>query len=126
MSKIITEGQSILRPPYFDDTNYIEWKERMRVFIQSVDFKLWFVIKNGPKIPTKIVNNEEVKKSEDEYDEEDMKNLELEAKARNILYCAINQDTFEKISKYTTSKQMWDELDRLSIFGFKVIKLYNC
>lgn len=55
----------------------------MKIFIQSIDFKIWFVIKNGPKIPTKQIDNEEMEKSEDECDEEDMKHLELEAKARN-------------------------------------------
>ncbi|KAH1232050.1 Ankyrin-1 [Glycine max] len=114
MNNIITEGHSISRPPYFDGRNYIEWKERMKIFIQSVDFKLWLLIKNGPKVPTKLVDNEEVEKSEDEYDEEDMKNLELEAKAKNILHCALNPDDFEIFSEGPkTSKQMWDELDRV-------------
>ena len=63
-----------------------------------------------------------MEKSEDEYDEEDMKNLELEAKAKNILHCALNPDVFEIFSEGPkTSKQMWDELDRvfhrLSIFN---------
>ncbi|KAL2340224.1 hypothetical protein Fmac_008164 [Flemingia macrophylla] len=112
MSKMNNEGHSILRPPCFDGKNYSDWKERMRIFIQSVDFKLWFVIKNGPKIPTKLVSNEAVEKSEDENDEEDMKNLELEAKARNILYCAMNQDCLENFSNANTAKQIWDELER--------------
>ncbi|RDX97396.1 Ankyrin repeat-containing protein [Mucuna pruriens] len=115
MSNIITEGHSILRPPYLDGTNCTDqWKERMRIFIQSVDFKLWLVIKNGPKIPTKIIGNEEVEKSEDEYNEGDMKNLELEAKAKNILYCAMNPDAFEKFSQGQTAKQIWDELNRVT------------
>jgi len=110
---MMSEGQSTLKPPYFDGRNYSEWRERMRIFIQSVDFKLWLVIKNGPKIPTKIVNNEEVEKSEDEYDEEDVKNLELEAKAKNILCCALNPDVFEMFSDSRKSaKEIWDELER--------------
>ncbi|RZB90724.1 Ankyrin repeat-containing protein isoform B [Glycine soja] len=114
MDNIITEGHSISRPPYFNGRNYTEWKERMKIFIQSVDFKLWLLIKNGPKVPTKLVDNEEVEKTEDEYDEEDMKNLELEAKAKNILHCALNPDVFEIFSEGpNTSKQMWDELDRV-------------
>ncbi|KAL9314751.1 hypothetical protein ACSQ67_020203 [Phaseolus vulgaris] len=114
MSNTMTEGQSILKPPYFNGRKYSEWKGRMRIFIQSVDFKLWLVIKNGPKIPTKMVDNEEVEKSEDEYDEEDMKNLELEAKAKNILYCGLNPDVFEIFSESPKSaKQIWDELERV-------------
>ncbi|KAK7413000.1 hypothetical protein VNO78_04809 [Psophocarpus tetragonolobus] len=113
MSNINTEGHSISRPPFFNGKNYTEWKERMRVFIKSVDFKLWLVIKNGTKIPTKLIDDEEVEKSEDEYDEDDVKNMELEAKARNILNCALNPDTFQKFSvDQKTAKEMWDKLDR--------------
>ncbi|XP_020206891.1 uncharacterized protein LOC109791936 isoform X2 [Cajanus cajan] len=112
MSNIITEGHSILRPPYFSGKNYPDWKERMKIFIKSVDIKLWLVIKNGPTIPTKTVNNVEVEKSEDEYDEEDIKNMQLEAKTRNILYCAMNKDDLETFSTATTAKQMWDDLER--------------
>ncbi|KAG5006114.1 hypothetical protein JHK85_024656 [Glycine max] len=107
------EHHSISSPPRFDGKNFTEWKERMRTFIQSVDFKLWLVIKNGPKVPTKLVDNEEVEKSEDEYDEEDMKNSELEAKARHILYCTLNADAPKIFSEgHKTAKQIWDELDR--------------
>ncbi|RDX81675.1 Ankyrin repeat-containing protein, partial [Mucuna pruriens] len=113
MSNMVTEGQSILMPPRFDGKNYTEWNELMKLFIQSVDFKLWFVIKNGPKIPKKLVENVEVEKSEEEYDEEDMKNLELEAKAKYILYHAMKSDTFENFSRdRRTAKQMWDDLAR--------------
>lgn len=109
----MSEGESVWKAPYFNGRKYDEWKERMIVFIKSIDYKLWLVIKNGPKIPTKVVDNEEVEKSEDEYDEEDMKNLALEAKAKNILYCALSPDFFEICSETSKSaKQIWDELQR--------------
>ena len=48
--------------------------------------------------------------------EEDMKNSELEAKARHILYCTLNADAPKIFSEgHKTAKQIWDELDRLSI-----------
>jgi len=115
----MSEGESVWKAPYFNGRKYDEWKERMIVFIKSIDYKLWLVIKNGPKIPTKVVDNEEVEKSEDEYDEEDMKNLALEAKAKNILYCALSPDFFEICSETSKSaKQIWDELQRYHFIPF--------
>jgi hypothetical protein len=109
------EGRSISRPPYFDGKNCDEWKERIKIFIQSIDFKLWLVIKNGSKIPKKIINGKELVKSEDEFNDEDMKIMEQEAKAKYILSCALNSDDLKRISSCQTAKEMWEELDKLSI-----------
>ena len=111
MNSTIMEGQSISRPPYFDGTNYTYWKERMKIFIQSIDYKLWLVIKNGPTMPKKMVDGKEVEKREEEFSDEDMKKMEQNAKAKNIFYCAVNPDDFRKISRCQTAKQMWDKLE---------------
>jgi ABC-type bacteriocin/lantibiotic exporter with double-glycine peptidase domain len=130
MDTTITEGRSISKPPYFDGTNCDEWKERIKIFIQSVDFKLWLVIKNGSKIPKKIINGEELVKSEDEFNDEDMKIMEQEAKAKYILSCALNSDDLKRISSCQTAKEMWEELDKLSIsyiiiFLLQVFHMFN-
>ena len=111
MNSTIMEGQSISRPPYFDGTNYTYWKERMKIFIQSIDYKLWLVIKNGPTVPKKMVDGKEVEKSEEEFSDEDMRKIEQNAKAKNIFNCAVNPDGFRKISRCQTAKQMWDKLE---------------
>ncbi|VFQ61954.1 unnamed protein product [Cuscuta campestris] len=107
----IGEGQSTSRPPLFDGTNYTYWKERMRIYIRSTNFKLWLVIKNGEETPMKKVGETLVPKSEDEFDAEDIKKIENYAKAINMLYCAVNPDDYRKISCCTTAKEMWDKLE---------------
>ncbi|XP_058726428.1 uncharacterized protein LOC131597772 [Vicia villosa] len=106
-STIVGRG-SILEPPYFDRENCTEWKEHMKIFIQSVDYKLWLVIKNGT----------EIEKSEDEFNDEDMKMMEQEAKAKHILFCALNPDDRKRVACCNTAKEMWDELDKLWIHTF--------
>jgi hypothetical protein len=107
MDTTIIERRSISNPPYWDGTtNFDEWKESITIFMQSVDFKLWLVTKNGSKIPTK---------SEDEFNDEDMKIMEQEAKAKNILSCALNSNDLKRISSCQTAKEMWEELDKLSV-----------
>ncbi|VFQ65948.1 unnamed protein product [Cuscuta campestris] len=105
------EGQSTTRPPLFDGTNYTYWKERMRIFIQSNNFLLWRIIKNGEEVPMKKVGETTVPKNEDEYDAHDIKKIENNAKAINILYCAVNPDDYWKISCCSTAKEMWDKLE---------------
>ena len=115
MNATMVEGRSISKPPYFDGTNLTEWRELMKIFIQSVDFEVWLVIENGSKLPKKIINGEEVLKSVDEFNDEDRKIMELEAKAKYILCCAINPDDLKRILCCQTAKEMWEELDKLSV-----------
>jgi len=114
MDTPIIEGQSISKPPYFDGSNYMEWKETIMIFIQSVDFDIWLVIKNGQKIPKIMIEGEELVKSEDQFNDEDKKIMEHEAKAKYILRCALNQYDFRRISSCQTAKEMWEKLARLN------------
>ena len=49
------EGHSTNRPPLFNGTSFAYWKNRMRIYIQSIDYDLWMTIQNGPHIPRKPV-----------------------------------------------------------------------
>ncbi|VFQ94919.1 unnamed protein product [Cuscuta campestris] len=106
----IREGQSTVRPPFFDGTNYSYWKERMRIFIQSNDFKIWHAIKNGDSLPIKKIGDTLIPKDEDEYDEADFKKAQLNATAINFSYCAVNANDYQKISHCQTANQMWNKL----------------
>ncbi|VFQ70889.1 unnamed protein product [Cuscuta campestris] len=107
----VTEGQSTTRPPLFDGTNYSYWKERMRIFIQSNNYKLWLIVKNGCRVPMKKVGEVNVPKTEEEFTDEDCKKMELNAKAINMIYCGVNADDYRKISRCEIAKQMWEKLE---------------
>ncbi|VFQ72940.1 unnamed protein product [Cuscuta campestris] len=83
----------------------------MRIYIQSTNFLLWRIIKNGEDVPMKKVGETNVPKTENEYDAQDIKKVENNAKAINIIYCAVNPDDYRKISCCTTAKEMWDKLE---------------
>ncbi|VFQ66070.1 unnamed protein product [Cuscuta campestris] len=106
----IGEGQSTSRPPLFDGTNYMYWKERMRIYIRSTNFQLWLVIKNGEETPMKKVGETLVPKTEDKFDAQYIKKVENYTKAINMLYCAVYPDGYRKIC-CTTAKEMWDKLE---------------
>ena len=105
------EGQSSHRPPLFTGTNYSYWKNRMRIFITSTDYDLWKIITKGPYIPTKKSGDLDVPKSEDEWDEAEKPKIEKNARAINLLYCALSTDEYNRISACETAQEIWDKLE---------------
>jgi hypothetical protein len=76
-----------------------------------LDYKAWKIITGGPYIPTKIVNETKVFKSKEEWDERDSHLIQLNAKAINMLYCALDANEFNRISACESTKEMWDKLE---------------
>ena len=46
--------QSLIIPSLFDGTNYAYWKVRMRVFLQSLDVKVWQAVEIGWTKPKEV------------------------------------------------------------------------
>ena len=66
---------------------------------------------NGRHTPTKIIDGVESIKSEREWDEVDKKMAQLNAKAMNVLYCALDANEFNRISTCMSAKIIWDKLE---------------
>ena len=58
----------------------------MKLFIQASDYEVWRIILNGPLIPTKKVRDQEVVKQDEEWDANDLKLAQLNAKAMHTLF----------------------------------------
>ena len=106
MSASLAEGQSTNRPPLFNGTHYPYWKTRMTIYVQAIDFQLWRVITRGPHTPTKRVDGIDIPKDEEEWDDHDMKLVEINAQAMNLLYCAFDSTEFNRISTCTSVKEI--------------------
>ena len=81
----------------------------MTIHVQSNDYECWKIICNGPKIPTKTVDGLRVPKPEDEWDESDTRMAQINVKATNMLYCALDANEFNRISTCKTVKEIWDK-----------------
>ena len=68
----------------------------MEDFIQAEDYELWVRITNRRLNPT-ITDSEENK-------------VPKPTKAKYILVCRLGPDEFNRISSYTSAKQIWDTL----------------
>ncbi|GAV69205.1 DUF4219 domain-containing protein [Cephalotus follicularis] len=100
------EGSSITRPPFFDGNNYIFWKTRMTIFLQSLDYQLWHITVNGPRFPMRTVEGVESVKPENEYNDNDFRMLQLNSKAKHVLFCSFGPNEFNSISSCDTAKEM--------------------
>ena len=105
-STSLSEGQSTNRPPFFNRSNYTYWKARMKIFIQALDYNMWSITVNSPHTPTKIIDGVESTKPEKDWDEVDKKMVQLNAKAMNVLYCALDANKFNHISTCLSTKEI--------------------
>lgn len=109
------EGLSSGRPPYFNGEHYDHWKMRMRLHVMSIDIDLWYVIEDGPHVPTMNIEKdgkrETVVASREHWSESDKKKMTQNAKAMNVLYNALCPSEANHISTCSSAKEMWDKLE---------------
>ena len=105
------EGQSTHRPPLFTSSDYGYWKTTMTLYIKAQDYHVWSVIANGLHIPTKTVEGETIVKLESEWNETDVKLIELNCKVMSSLYCALDPNEFNRVSGCDSAKEIWNKLE---------------
>ncbi|GAV81373.1 DUF4219 domain-containing protein [Cephalotus follicularis] len=115
------EGSSITRAPFFDGNNYSFWKTRMTIFLQSLDYQLWHIIVNGPRVPMKTVEGVVSIELEHEFNDNEFKMLQLNSKAKHVLFCVVGPNEFNRISSCDSAKEMWDLLE-ISYEGTNQVK----
>ncbi|GAV78877.1 UBN2 domain-containing protein, partial [Cephalotus follicularis] len=83
----------------------------MAIFLQSLDYQLWHIIVNGPRMPTRTIEGVVSPKPENEYNDNDFRMLQLHSKAKHVLFCAVGPNEFNRISSCDSAKEMWDLLE---------------
>ena len=104
-------GQSLIIL-LFDGTNNAYWKVRMRVFLQSLDEKVWQAMEIGQTKPKKESAN---------WDDAKIKVANFNSRALNTLFSVITNKEFKKISSIKTTKEAWTIL-QTTYEGTKVVK----
>ena len=83
----------------------------MENYIQAEGNELLMLIKNGSLIPKRIKeDNIPVVKKPEEFDSEDFKMMEKNAKAKKLLYFGLGRDEYTRISECESAKDIWDAL----------------
>ena len=78
----------------------------MKIYIQVIDYHLWKVIFKEPQILTIRVVGIDIPKPEEDWDDNDIKIEKLNAKDMNVIYCALDSAEFNRISIYSTMKEI--------------------
>ena len=96
------EHHSITRPSMFNGTDYTYWKTRMRIFLISIDFELWNIVENGfQKSSLPMIDWNELEK----------KTFTLNVKAKNVLFCALDKNEFNRVLICETAFDIWHTLE---------------
>ena len=83
----------------------------MENYIQAEDYELWMLIKNGPLISKRIKEDgTAVIKKLEEFDSNDFKMMEKNAKAKKLLYFGLGPDEYTRISECESAKDIWKAL----------------
>ena len=90
-------GQSLIIPLLFDGTNNVYWKVRIRTFLQSLDEKVWQAVEIGW---TKL------KEASVDWDDAKIKVANFNSRSLNVLFSAVTNEEFKKISFTETAKKV--------------------
>jgi len=81
----------------------------MENYVQADDYELCMIIENGPYIPMKTTEDgKTVPKKSNEFDSDDFKKLEKNARAKKLLYFGLGPDEYTRISKCESAKEIWN------------------
>ncbi|KAH9671203.1 hypothetical protein KPL70_017269 [Citrus sinensis] len=109
---IFREGQSTIRPPFFDGNDYPYWKTRMRIYLQALDYEIWEIICDGPFMPlTRNEVGEDIPKPSREWNELEKGKATLNSKAMNALFCALDKKEFHRVSSCESANEIWHKLE---------------
>ena len=97
----MNRGQSLIIPHLFDGTNYAYWKVRIRVFLQFLDKKVWQAVEIARTKPKEAPAN---------WDDARIKAAKFNSRALNVLFNAVTNEEFKKISSTETAKEVWTVL----------------
>ena len=89
---------STQKSPLFDDSNYNCWKYRVKIYLQSINYEPWNIIE---------VIYEKTSTPCDQWTEDQKKSTNLDAKAMNVLFYALDKNEFNRVSTFTSAHQIW-------------------
>ena len=77
-------------------------------YIQAEDYEIWMLIKNGPLIPKKATEDGKIiSKKPKEFNAEDFRMMEKNAKAKKLLYFGLGLDEYTRTSECELAKDIW-------------------
>ena len=88
------------KPPFFDGTSFDYWKRKMKMYLGSINDKVWDVVENEFVIidPTNLTDNDKI-------------NKQCNTMALNTIYNGIDSKVFEQIKDLEKASEVWVRLE---------------
>jgi hypothetical protein len=103
------------KPPFFDGTSFDYWKRKIKMYLGSINDKVWDVVENEFVIldPTNLTNNDKI-------------NKQCNTMALNTIYNGIDSKVFEQIKGLEKASEVWVRLEETyeGTSMVKSVKLY--
>ena len=105
----------VSKPPLCNREKFSNWKIRMQAYMDAIDEELFETILNGPYVPTKLAPTPEdpdrmAIKLRTEWTDNEKKAVQLDKKAKNILFMSLEDELFENVVNCRTAKEIWEAL----------------
>ena len=94
------------KPPFFYGNNFTFWKEKMTLYIQSYDLKMWKLIKKGYEFPTKVVDGITLIKDLNEMNGVEELRFIYNQRSIYMLVNAIDRNEYNKVRHCRTAKEI--------------------
>ncbi|XP_073151972.1 uncharacterized protein [Henckelia pumila] len=99
------------RPPTLDGSNYAIWKVRIRVYIKSIDERAWQRVLQGWNPPRRTDGEGDFPlKPETEWNAEETAASNMNNKALNAIFTALDSNMFSLVTNCVCAKQAWEKL----------------
>jgi hypothetical protein len=103
------------KPPFFNGTSFDYWKRNIKMYLGSINDKVWDVVENEFMIldPTNLIDNDKI-------------NKQCNTMALNTIYNGVDSKVFEQIKDLEKTSKVWVRLEETyeGTSMVKSVKLY--
>ncbi|KAK1360564.1 hypothetical protein POM88_045038 [Heracleum sosnowskyi] len=106
-----------MKIPILKKSEYPTWKVKMLMYLEAMDPDYLDMIRDGPYIPTRLVERTEtvpehyVVKAKSEWTPEEKAHVLREPKIKNILHSSLDAVMSNRVIAYKSAKEIWDTLE---------------
>ncbi|XP_073019134.1 uncharacterized protein [Primulina eburnea] len=106
-------SNTVFRPPVLDGSNYALWKVNMRMYIKSIEERVWQRVLDGWS-PPKIVDDDGDcrSKPESSWSNDEVQTSNFNSKALNAIFTSVDINMFCLITNCISAKEAWDILQK--------------
>jgi endo-1,4-beta-mannosidase len=93
------EGEFLQQPPLFENDHFLEWKNKFKNYVKSINLDLWYIISIGDPKPTKMNFQNQYNNLQTKFDKN--------TKAKLLIFKTLPRVEYERLLPYKTANDIW-------------------